>query len=207
MGFYGNIATADQLRKDVWSSHKQFKLIKGRRAIGKTYSGDSWCFGRCILEHCNVWIITPIFKDCEHHIANVKTIAKSCKNNPILSINKRNGIVITFQPYNSRLYMIGMKDLFGTFPIGREVPDYIFIDDGERYEDKELRKIHRKLQEIMITRNGNPTVLIAYTPVRKMDRLQALWKVANYKDNWDRFETFGRCKNEEDLYRRLRSSI
>lgn len=196
MGFYGNIVTADQLRKDVWFSHKQFKLVKAKRRMGKTFSGDCWSFGNSIKQKCVVWVVTPISKMFETHLHNIKVIAEKCNLNSIKSINRRCCLEITFEPYNSKLYMITAKDLFGTFPKGREVPDYIFIDDAECYSNKELRQIHYKLKEELSVRNGNPTVLIAYTPVRKMDRLQALWKVANYKDNWDRFETFKGDVNE-----------
>lgn len=185
---YQNDIVMTRLEHQVLTASEQFILFKGKRRCGKTESGVLWTIYNAVNTDCTVWIIAPNRNRLRYILERIKTYCFESKQDVLVKINMLHYLEVTFKPYDSKVYFITPNDLFDVFPQGRKPADFIFIDDPEVYSPEEQKKYHKELRFEVLSRHGNPKVLITYTPIRAKDRLSALWSVTKNKPNWKRIE-------------------
>lgn len=162
---------------DVIKSDKQFILVRGERRIGKTFiSFCLICKAVFSNERKDVFVILPTARHIEAFISNfLSFLGKStdyikCIDRKYLFINCFNG---------SRIYLLTPSIIFDYQLRGYPKPELIVIDDASMFEEDKQKEIFNLLKVNHFWRDWNCKYYIAYYPLKKVDRLQSLYRFAN----------------------------
>lgn len=172
MNYYPN---KDEI--DVIKSDKQFVLIRGERRVGKTFiSFCLICKAAFSNEKKDVFVILPTAKHIEVFISDFLSFLGT-STDYIRCINRNYSFIDCFN--GSRVYLLTPSIIFDYQLRGYPRPELIVIDDASVFEEKIQKKIFRLLKENHFLRNWNCKYYISYYPLKKIDKLQSLYKFAN----------------------------
>ena len=163
---------------EIIATDKQFIIARGERRVGKTFA--AYCLiAKTIFttEYVQqVFVILPSVRHVEIFIKNFINTFGHIKGG-ITRIDRCH-LYVDFRD-ETRIQFFIPSDILKHQFRGYPRPDLIIIDDAEYFTDYEQRRLFYAIKENWFLRAWNSKLYISYYPVRKNDRLQALYKYAN----------------------------
>jgi hypothetical protein len=173
--------TLTKEQTEIFSSDKQFILIRGVPRAGKSFI--SHCLITKVLEYCKrtIYVILPNVRFVENYITSLLEFLGDYAN--MIEHIHRERLYIKFRDGNVIQFFIPSDILRYEFR-GYQKPDLVIIDDANYYERPVSKRIFAAIKENYFLRAWNCKFYIAYRPNRKVDRLQGLYRFIGKNDNW-----------------------
>lgn len=166
---------------EVVTTDKQFIIARGERRVGKTFTAYSLIAQAIFTTKYvqQIFVILPSVKYVEIFINSFVEFLGDSKGS-IVRID-RNHFYIDFWD-KSRMQFFIPSDILRYQFRGYPRPDLIIIDDADYFTDYEQRRLFYAIKENWLLRAWNSKFYVSYYPVRKIDKLQALYRYAD--KNW-----------------------
>ena len=166
---------------EIVTTDKQFIIVRGERRVGKTFTAYSLIAQAIFTTKYvqQIFVVLPSVKFIEIFINDFIDFLGDCKGG--ITRVDRNHLYIDFWD-KSRIQFFILSDILTYQFRGYPRPDLIIIDDADYFTDYEQRRLFYAIKENWFLRAWNCKLYISYYPVRKIDKLQALYKYAN--NNW-----------------------
>lgn len=166
---------------EIIATDKQFIITRGERRVGKTFTAYSLIAQAIFTTKYvqQIFVVLPSVRFIENFINNFIKFLGDGKGG-IIRID-RNHLYIDFWD-KSRIQFFIPSDILRYQFRGYPRPDLIIIDDAGDFTDYEQRRLFYAIKENWFLRAWSSKLYVSYYPVRKIDKLQALYRYAN--KNW-----------------------
>ena len=169
--------TLTKEQTEIVTTDKQCILVKGERRLGKTFISFCLAYMTIASEYIqNVYVILPTVRHVEIYIKDFLDFLGDYKG--MIDHVSRNQLYISFKD-GCRIQFFIPSDILRYQFRGHPKPDLIIIDDAESFNDNDMHRIFYAIKENYLLRKWSCRIYVSYYPVRKIDKLQALYKYTN----------------------------